>query len=96
MSHKSIDKTTFNDLLKFQKLEVIHSLLGMVMLGERISWQNEKRSKCIYLRDDNQFTATMPGEIKPAIIQALESFNRAPNGFTLRQLMPSLATDDAA
>ncbi|HBU52165.1 hypothetical protein [Alteromonas australica] len=96
MSHKSIDKTTFNDLLMFQKIEVVNSLLTLVMSGHTISWQNTQRAKVIYLRDDNQLTSTLPGEIKPAIIQALESFNRAPNGFTLRQLMPSLATDDAA
>lgn len=94
MSLINAKKLTFNDLMRFQKSEVINDLVGRVMSHQPLTWRHECQVTTIAMNDNGDIPATLPCEITPKVKRALETFNRAPEGFTLIDLMPSM--DDAA
>lgn len=81
----------FNGLMKFQKVEVINNMVGHVMEHQPLTWSDEFKRVNIAMNDNGDKPATFPSEIAPLVKSALETFNRAPDGFELIDFMPSLA-----
>lgn len=84
-------KTPFNDLMKFQKVEVANELIGLVMSGEPLVWSEGPECHIVCMNDDGDNPTTLSCEISEHINSALATFNRAPDGYELIDFMPSLS-----
>lgn len=84
---------TFNDLMRFQKSQIVSKIIAKVMYGKSFTWStgpdvSPAQSVTICLDDNSDVAMTLPSEIKEAVNGALSTFNRAPDGYQLVDFLP--------
>tara|TARA_B100001063_G_scaffold244727_1_gene278324 strand:+ start:5619 stop:5903 length:285 start_codon:yes stop_codon:yes gene_type:complete len=84
-------KMPFKSLMKFQKTEVVNEMVSYIMSHQPLTWSDKFKRVNIAMNDHGDKPATFPSEIAPLVKNALETFNRAPDGFELIDFMPSLS-----
>lgn len=90
-----IDFTKFSDLIAEQlKQEVIETLTDKVLAGESLVWdsleRNDNWKPVLYIELPSSNEKLIPSIIQKKVIDAMMRFDRAPNGYTLESLAPSL------
>ena len=85
-------KTTFNDLLGFQKSPIVSSIVSKVMYGKSFTWTAESanhkpQAVTVSLDEQSDIPTTLLSEIKPVVSNALHTFNRAPDGYQLEHFL---------
>ncbi len=77
--------STYVDLFKFQKDLIVARLAENVMRGKAYTWSivsgNTIQPVTVCLDEQSDIPVTFPEEVERALRSALETFNRAPNGY---------------
>lgn len=77
--------STYLDLFKFQKDLIVARLTKNVMDGKTYTWSvvsgNTIQPVTVCLDEQSDVPVTLPKEVERALHSALETFNRAPNGY---------------
>ena len=92
MTYCHISKT-FNDLMGFQKSQIVSKIVSKVMYGKSFTWTANvgtasEQSVTVCLDDNSDIPMTLPSEVKDAVNGALTTFNRAPDGYQLIDFIP--------
>ena len=85
--------STFNDLMRFQKSQIVDQMTKKVMDGKLFTWSAvcndaNTQSVTVCLDEHSDVPVTLPGEVRRALSSALEAFNRAPDGYELADFLP--------
>ena len=85
--------STFNDLMGFQKSQIIYEMTEQVMEGKLFTWsaslgEANTQAVTVCLDEQSDIPCTLPSEVKSAVNNALTSFNRAPDGCELADFLP--------
>jgi uncharacterized FAD-dependent dehydrogenase len=83
--------STYLDLFKFQKDLIVSRLTESVMRGKAYTWSvvsgNTIQPVTVYLDEQSDVPVTLPKEVERALRSALETFNRAPNGYHINDFL---------
>lgn len=85
--------STFNDLMKFQKSQIVYEMTEKVMEGKLFTWsaqtgEAKPQTVTVCLDEQSDVPVTLPSEVSSALNKALETFNRAPDGYELADFLP--------
>ena len=85
--------STFNDLMGFQKSQIVYEMTEQVMEGKLFTWsaslgEANTQTVTVCLDEQSDIPCTLPSEVKSAVNNALTSFNRAPDGCELADFLP--------
>lgn len=82
--------STFNDLMGFQKSQIVYEMTEQVMEGKLFTWSTGDNSQSVKVCLDEQsdIPVTLPSEVTSALNNALTTFNRAPDGYELANFLP--------
>lgn len=82
---------TFKDLMRFQKLEIVNSLVEQVCLGHSFTWSTQGvKAFSVALDEESDIQTTLPSEIRAAVVTALSACDCAPDNHQLMDFLPSL------
>ena len=87
-----IMSSTFNDLMGFQKSQIVYEMTEQVMEGKLFTWSAESanhkpQAVTVSLDEQSDIPTTLLSEIKPVVSNALHTFNRAPDGYQLEHFL---------
>ncbi len=85
--------STFNDLMSFQKSQIVSKIVTKVMYGKSFTWspsagETKPQAVTVRLDEHSDIPVTLPSEVKSVVNKALTTFNRAPDGFELSDFLP--------
>jgi len=85
--------STFNDLMGFQKSQIVYEMTEQVMEGKSFNWsaslgESNTLAVTVCLDEQSDIPCTLPSEVKSAVNNALTIFNRAPDGYELADFLP--------
>lgn len=85
--------STFNDLMGFQKSQIVYEMTEQVMEGKSFNWsaslgEANTQAVTVCLDEQSDIPCTLPSEVKSAVNNALTIFNRAPDGCELADFLP--------
>ena len=85
--------STFNDLMDFQKSQIVYEMTEQVMEGKSFNWsaslgESNTQAVTVCLDEQSDIPCTLPSEVKSAVNNALTIFNRAPDGCELADFLP--------
>jgi hypothetical protein len=83
--------STFKDLMGFQKSQIVYEMTVKVMEGKLFTWSSvttPNQSVTVCLDEQSDVPVTLPSEVSSALNKALETFNRAPDGYELADFLP--------
>lgn len=83
--------STFNDLMSFQKSQIVYEMTVKVMEGKLFTWSSvttPNQSVKVCLDEQSDVPVTLPSEVSSALNKALETFNRAPDNYELADFLP--------
>ena len=85
--------STFNDLMKFQKSQIVYEMTEKVMEGKLFTWSAQTgevkhQTVTVCLDEQSDVPVTLPSEVSSALNKALETFNRAPDNYELAEFLP--------
>ena len=85
--------STFNDLMKFQKSQIVYEMTEKVMEGKLFTWlaqtgEAKPQTVTVCLDEQSDVPVTLPSEVGSALNKALETFNRAPDNYELADFLP--------
>lgn len=74
--------TTFKDLMKFQKSQIVYEMTVKVMEGKLFTWsaqtdEAKHQTVTVCLDEQSDVPVTLPSEVKSVVNKALTTFNRA-------------------
>ena len=83
--------STYLDLFEFQKNLIVARLTKNVMDGKTYTWSvvsgNTIQPVTVCLDEQSDIPVTLPKEVERALRSALETFNRAPNGYHINDFL---------
>ena len=87
-------KATFNDLMGFQKSQIVSAITARVVNGQSFTWSGSCGLKKVSPKTIGLGGAwkhkTLPvSELKQSIENAMSAFDSAPDGFVLTDFLPS-------
>ncbi len=85
--------STFNDLMSFQKSQIVSKIVTKVMYGKSFTWsastgETKPQAVTVRLDEHSDIPVTLPSEVKGVVNKALTNFNRAPDGYELADFLP--------
>lgn len=85
--------STFNDLMKFQKSQIVYEMTEKVMEGKLFTWsaqtgEAKPQTVTVCLDEQSDVPVTLPSEVTSALNNALNTFNRAPDNYELADFLP--------
>lgn len=83
-----MDNQTFNDLLGFQKSQIIDNLVLLISEGNTFTWTTEGLpTSYAALNETSDNPTTLPSELSNCVSIALRAHNKAPDGYQLLSLL---------